>query len=177
MRQKRLLETASDLAKASRHEHDRETAEPMPKQDAVEGDFWQMPIEGRKKAINKAKMAIREEMMNRITGHPGQSPTGPATSSAGSSHSSYPWLPAPQGSTLHVHGAPTGTPFLGAVAEIESSMRQTGWELKDMPGETVDQKWFHFVYRKPLSGYENDPFFTHNQATSSKDGGNPKGPM
>ena len=70
LRQKRLLETASDLAKASRPEHDRETAEPMPVQDAVEGDFWQMPIEGRKKAINKAKMASYEDMMNRSLSDP-----------------------------------------------------------------------------------------------------------
>ena len=58
LRQKRLLETASKLAKASRPEHDRETAELVPDQNVVGGDFWQMPIEGRKKAINKAKMAI-----------------------------------------------------------------------------------------------------------------------
>ena len=78
---------------------------------------------------------------------------------------------------MQMTGAPRGTPFLGAVAEIESSMGRAGWELKDMPGETIDQKWFHFVYRKPLSGYENDPFFTNNEATSSKDRGNPQGPM
>ena len=149
----------------------------MPDPNVVGGDFWQMPIEGRKKAIHKAKMAVHEEMMSRIISHPGQPVTGTATSVAQSSHTSYQWLPDPQSSTLHVAGAPTGTPFLGAVAEIESSTRQSGWDLKDVPGETVDQRWFHFIYRKPLSGYENDPFFTNNQATSSKDGGNPNGPM
>ena len=148
----------------------------MPVQGAVEGDFWQMPIEGRKKAINKAKMAIYEDMMSRMLRDPDHSPIGPEPWPAGSSNSSYPWLPVPQDSTLREAGAPTGTPFLGAVAEIESSMKLAGWDLKEMPGETIDQKWFHFVYRKPLSGYENDPFFTH-KATSSKDGGNPKGPM
>ena len=58
MRQKRLLETASDLAKASRTEHDRETAEPKQDQDAVEGNFWQMPAEGKRKAIAKAKRLL-----------------------------------------------------------------------------------------------------------------------
>ena len=58
LRQKRLLETAADPAKASCPEHERETAERVPNPNVVEGDFWQMPIEGRKKAINKAKMAM-----------------------------------------------------------------------------------------------------------------------
>ena len=86
MSQKHLLETASDLAKASCDEDDRETPELMPMIDVVEECFWQMPIEGRKKAIHKAKMAIHEEMMSRITSHPGQPATGPATSVAPSSH-------------------------------------------------------------------------------------------
>ena len=60
MRQKRLLETASDLVKASRTENHRETAEPKQDQNAVEGNFWQMPAEGKKKAIAKAKTAIRD---------------------------------------------------------------------------------------------------------------------
>ena len=74
-------------------------------------------------------------------------------------------------------GAPKGTPFLGTVADIEFSMRQGGWDVNDLPGETIDQKWFHYIYRKPLSGYENDPFFTSHEASSSKDGGNPQNPM
>ena len=123
--------------------------------------------------------------MNQLDNHPGQSSTKwvPAnwqenwSANASPDQPSFSWLPDPQSSTMQISGAPRGTSFLGAVAEIESSMRQAGWELKDMPGETIDQKWFHFVYRKPLSGYENDPFFTHKHATSSKDGGNPKGPM
>ena len=175
-RQKRLLETATDLAKASCPEHERETVEHVPDPNVVGGDFWQMPIEGRKKAINKAKMAIREDMMSRMLRDPDHSPIGPEPWPAGSSNSSYPWLPVPQDSTLREAGAPTGTPFLGAVALIESSMKRAGWELNEIPGETIDQKWFHFIYRTPLSGYENDPFFTH-KATSSKDGGNPKDPM
>ena len=115
--------------------------------------------------------------MSRMLHDPSQSPIGPDPWPAGSSHSTYPWLPVPQSSTLHEAAAPTGTPFLGAVAEIESSMKRTGWELKDMPGETIDQKWFHFVYRKPLIGYENHPIFNNNEASSSKDRGNPQGPM
>ena len=73
-------------------------------------------------------------------------------------------------------GAPKGTPFLGTVANIEFSMSQ-GWDVNNMPGETIDQKWFHFVYRKPLRGYENDPFFTNSEATSSMNGGDPQSSM
>ena len=177
MRQKRLLETASDLAKASRAEHDRETAEPKQDQDAVEGNFWQMPADNKRKAIAKAKTAIREVLVDKLANNPGHPSTGSGPTGAPPGHPSYPWLPVPQGSTLHESGAPTGTPFLGTIAELESSMGHDNWELNDMPGETIDQKWFHFVYRKPLSGYENHPIFTNNEATSSKDRGNPQGPM
>ena len=84
--------------------------------------------------------------------------------------------PDPQSSTLHAAGAPTGTPFLGAAAEIEASVNLAGWDINKMPGETIDQKWFHYIYRKPLRGYENAPFFT-KKAASSEDGGNPEDPM
>ena len=69
-------------------------------------------------------------------------------------------------------GAPKGIPVPGTVANIEFSMSQ-GWDVNNMPGETIDQKWFHFVYHKPLRGYENHPFFADNEATSPKDGGDP----
>ena len=185
MGQKRLLETASDLVKASRDEHDRETAEPKQDQDAVEGNFWQIPADGKRKAIAEARTAITEVLVNQLVNPPGQSSTTWVpenrqetwSADVGPDQPTYPWLPDSQSSTMQMTGAPRGTPFLGAVAEIESSMGRAGWELKDMPGETIDQKWFHFVYRKPLSGYENDPFFTNNEATSSKDRGNPQGPM
>ena len=71
---------------------------------------------------------------------------------------------------LHEAGAPTGTPFLGATAEIETSLASGGWNWRDMPGETNDEKWFHFVYRKPLRGYETDPFFTKVNADAEREG-------
>ena len=143
----------------------------------MEGNFWLMPADDQRKAIAKAKPAMREVLVNQLASNSGHPSTGSGPTGAPPGHPSYPWLPVPQGSTLHESGAPTGTPFLGTVAEIESSMRQGGWDVKDLPGETIDQKWFHFVYRKPLSGYEDDPLFTNNEATSSKDRGNPQGLM
>ena len=59
------------------------------------------------------------------------------------------------------------------IAVHNSRMGSDKRKLKRMPGETIDQKWFHFVYHKPLRGYENDPLFTNNQANSPKDGGDP----
>ena len=61
------------------------------------------------------------------------------------------------------------------IAEHNSSMGNDKRKLKDMPGETLDQIWYHYIHRKPLSGYENDPIFSNNEATSSKDRGNPQG--
>ena len=66
--------------------------------------------------------------------------------------------------------------FFRAAAEIETSVNSGGWNWRDMPGETNDEKWFHFVYRKPLRGYENDPFFTEKGAVGEHRG-NPKDPM
>ena len=176
LHQKRMLETANALGKPISLPSDEETLEYVPDPSVVGGDFWQLPLEGRKKAINKAKMAMRENLMSRLLRDPVRSPIGPEPRAASSSTSSYPWLPDPQSSTLHAAGAPTGTPFLGAAAEIEASVNLAGWNVNEMPGETIDQKWFHFIYRKPLHGYENDPSFT-KKAASSKDGGNPEDPM
>ena len=117
----------------------------------------------------------REPDLSDQVGDSWQLPMG-AKKGATSSTSSYPWLPDPQSSTLHDAGAPTGTPFLGAAAEIETSVNLEGWNWREMPGDTNDEKWFHFVYRKPLRGYENDPFFTKT-AADCEDGGNPKDPM
>ena len=64
---------------------------------------------------------------------------------------------------------------LETIAEHDSSMGNDKRKLKDMPGETIDQKWYHYIHRKPLNGYENDPIFSNNEATSSKDRGNPQG--
>ena len=87
---------------------------------------------------------------------------------------SYPWLPEPGVSYMQASGAPKGTPFLGTVANIEEGMRR-GWRVADLPGDTSDQKWFHFVYPKtPLRGFEKHPFFTAQsalteQATATKE--------
>ena len=181
MRQQQTVAASS----ASQNEHDEKHDEPAQDQIAAEGNFWQMSATDKRKTIAKAKAAIKEELMNQLENHPGQSSTKwePTnwqeawSENVSPGQPSFPWLPDFQGSTMQNSGAPKGTPFLGTVADIEFSMRQGGWDVNDLPGETIDQKWFHFVYRKPLSGYENDPFFTNKEATSSKDGGDPQDPM
>ena len=50
----------------------------------------------------------------------------------------FQWLPEPGVSYMQASGAPTGTPFLGTVANIEGSMRR-GWRVADLPGDTSDQ--------------------------------------
>ena len=64
---------------------------------------------------------------------------------------------------------------LETIAVHNSRMGNVKRKLKDMPGETIDQKWYHYIHRKPLNGYENDPIFSNNEASSSKDRGNPQG--
>ena len=102
----------------------------------------------------------------------GMQPIGDEPQSGASSASSYQWLPDPSSSTLHEAGAPTGTPFLGATAEIENIITERGWNWRDAPGASNDEKWFHFVHGKPLSGYENDPLFNTNKSEA----GQPKEP-
>ena len=128
----------------------------------------------KKKMIAEAKTAIREELLSQLENHPGQSSTKWEPTNLQEAWSmnvrpgqpSYQWLPEFQGSHMQDSGAPKGTAVLGTVANIEFSMSQ-GWDVNNMPGETIDQQWFHFVYHKPLRGYENDPFVTSNKATSS----------
>ena len=140
------------------------------------GAFWQLSEEDRKQKILKGKRILREHLEARLMSDSRTSPIGPEPGGTNSSASTFQWLPDPQSSTLHEAGAPTGTPFLGAAAEIETSMTSGNWDWRDMPGETNDEKWFHFVYRKPLRGYENDPFFT-KEAADGEHRGNPKDPM
>ena len=59
---------------------------------------------------------------------------------------------------------------MGAAAEIEASVNSGGWNWRDMPGESNDENWFHFVYRKPLRGYETDPVFTKVNADAEREG-------
>ena len=61
------------------------------------------------------------------------------------------------------------------IAVHNSRMGSDKRKLKRMPGETIEQKWDHYIHRKPLNGYENDPIFSNNEATSSMDRGNPQG--
>ena len=140
------------------------------------GAFWQLSAEDRKQKILNGKRVLREHLEARLMSDSRTSPIGPEPGGTNSSASTFQWLPDPQSSTLHEAGAPTGTPFLGAAAEIETSMNSGGWNWRDMPGESNDEKWFHFVYRKPLRGYENDPFFTE-KAADGEHRGNPKDPM
>ena len=57
-------------------------------------------------------------------------------------------------------------------------------KIKHMPGETIEQHWIHYIHREPLNGYESssssssssyDPILFSNEASSSKDRGNPQG--
>ena len=141
-----------------------------PDHDAQLGAFWQLSEEDRKLKIQKGKRILREHLEARMMAECGTSSIRPEPGGASSSASTFQWLPDPQGSTLHEAGAPTGTPFLGAAAEIETSVNSGGWNWRDMPGETNDEKWFHFVYRKPLRGYETDPFFTKANANEEQKG-------
>ena len=100
----------------------------------------------------------------------GTSPIRSEQRGARSSAPTFQWLPDPWGSTLHEAGAPTGTPFFGATAEIEASMNSGIWNWREMPGETNDEKWFHLVHRKPLRFYENDPSFTKTAADGAQGG-------
>ena len=61
------------------------------------------------------------------------------------------------------------------IAVHNSRMGSDKRKLKRMPGETIEQTWYHYIHRKPLSGCKNDPIFSNNEATSSKDRGNPQG--
>ena len=140
------------------------------------GAFWQLSEEDRKQKILKGKRILREHSEARLMAECGTSSIRPEPGSASSSVSTFQWLPDPRSSTLHEAGAPTGTPFLGDAAEIETSVNSGGWNWRDMPGKTNDEKWFHFVYRKPLRGYENEPFFTE-EAADGEQRGNPKVPM
>ena len=126
------------------------------------GSTWQMSEEDKKEKIQKGKRILREHFEARQMAECGIQPIGNEPQDGASSASSFQWLPDPSSSTLKQAGAPTGTPFLGATAEIEKSINEGGWNWRDMPGKSYDEQWFHFVHRTPLSGYENDPPFTTN---------------
>ena len=124
------------------------------------GSFWQLSDEDKRERIQKGKRILREQFEARLMAECGIQPIDNEPQDGTSSASSFQWLPDPSSSTLKQAGAPTGTPFLGATAEIEKSINEGGWNWRDMPGNSNDEKWFHFVHRKPLSGYENHPLFT-----------------
>ena len=102
----------------------------------------------------------------------GTSPIRSEQRGARSSAPTFQWLPDPWGSTLHEAGAPTGTPLFGATAEIEASMNSGIWNWHETSGETYDERWFHFVHRKPLRVYEIEPAFTMT-ADDGAQGGQP----
>ncbi len=61
------------------------------------------------------------------------------------------------------------------IAVHNSRMGSDKRKWKHMPGETVEQKWDYYIHREPLNNHDNDPIFSNNEATSSKDLGNPQG--
>ena len=62
-----------------------------------------------------------------------------------------------------------------AIAVHNSRMGSDKRKWKHMPGETVEQKWDYYIHREPLNSHDNDPIFSKNETTSSKDRGNPQG--
>ena len=64
---------------------------------------------------------------------------------------------------------------LETIAVHNSRMGSDKRKLKRMPGETIEQKWDYYIHRNPLNDCKNDPTFSNNEATSSKDRGNPQG--
>ena len=94
----------------------------------------------------------------------------------------------------HSHGSheqPQGEPnapppqrlSLENIAEHENNMGNDKRKIKHMPGETIEQNWFHYIHRKPLNGYERssssssssyDPMLSSNEDSSSNDRGNPQ---
>ena len=61
------------------------------------------------------------------------------------------------------------------IAVHNSRMGNNERKWQHMPGETVEQKWDYYIHRKPPHNPYNDPIFSNNKATSSKDRGNPQG--
>ena len=61
------------------------------------------------------------------------------------------------------------------IAVHNSRMGRDKRKWKRMPGETVEQKWDYYIHREPLNLSENDPIFSNNEATSSRDRGSPQG--
>ena len=92
-----------------------------------------------------------------------------------------------QGSHEQPQGEPNAPPpqrlSLENVAEHENNVGKDKRKIKNMPGETLEQKWFHYIHRKPLNGYERsssssyDPILSSNEDSSSNDRGNPQGMM
>ena len=167
LRQQRMAQTVIQGQPVQGASGDNEVAN-NPDHHEQLGAFWQLSEEDRKQKILKGKRILREHLETRLMSDSRTSLIRPEPGSANPSASTFQWLPDPQSSTLHEAGAPTGTPFLGAAAEIEASVNSGGWNWRDMPGETNDEKWFHFVYRKPLRGYETDPFFTKANAEAGQ---------
>ena len=64
-----------------------------------------------------------------------------------------------------------------AIAVHNSRMGNNEEKWQHMPGETVEQKWDYYIHRQPPHNPWNDPVFSCNWATSSKDWGNPQGSM
>ena len=61
------------------------------------------------------------------------------------------------------------------IAVSNSRMGNDKRKWKHMPGETVEQKWDYYIHREPSHNPYNDPIFSNNEGTSSKDRGNPQG--
>ena len=132
MRQRRTASTLSTNSQAEKENKLVEPAEPVQGQIAAEGDFLRRSATGNKEMLAKAKTAIMEQLINQILDYPGQSSKQWVpqewldvwSEDFEPGQPSYQWLPQFEGSHMQGSGAPTGTPFLRTVANIEHSMRQ-----------------------------------------------------
>ena len=72
-------------------------------------------------------------------------------------------------------GPPPFRLCLETIAVHNSRMGSNKRKWKHMPGETVEQKWDYYIHREPPNNPYNDPIFSNNEVTFSKDRGNPQG--
>ena len=64
-----------------------------------------------------------------------------------------------------------------AVAVHNSIMGREDDRWQQMPGETVEEKWDYFIHRSAPHNPWNDPIFSEDWASSSRNRGNPQSSM
>ena len=67
------------------------------------------------------------------------------------------WVPEPETSTTTTQGAPRGTIFLGAAANVENVVRHRRKESEAPGRERYERQYRVTCPEAPLAGYEGDP--------------------